>query len=201
MPLGLKIAYALWMAVWVPVYWSHNGPSHFLWLCDVANWLIGIGLWLESRLLLSSQAVGVLLIQVAWSLDFLAALLFGFHPLGATGYMFDPARPLYLRSLSLFHLVVPVLLLWAVRRFGYDRRGLTLQTALTVLLLPATYLVTEPVHNVNWLWQLFERPAPLPGWWWVVASVFLYPIVVYLPSHGVLVGLERWLGWPRPSAP
>ena len=43
-PLSVKLIYAAWMAVWIPVYWVHSGPENFLWLCDVANFLIGLAL-------------------------------------------------------------------------------------------------------------------------------------------------------------
>ena len=63
-PLWLKLAWTAWMVVWVPVYWWQHGPANFLWLCDVANFAITAALWLESPLLFSSQAVGVLVIQI-----------------------------------------------------------------------------------------------------------------------------------------
>ena len=91
-PLWLKLAWSLWMAVWIPVYWLQHGPANFLWLCDVANFVIAAALWLESPLLMSSQAVGVLAIQLAWATDFLGRLILGVHPLGGTEYMFDPGE-------------------------------------------------------------------------------------------------------------
>lgn len=69
MPVWLKLAYLLFLAVWIPAYWLARGPEGFLWLCDVANILLGLGLLLESPLLVSSQAVGMLLVQSAWVVD------------------------------------------------------------------------------------------------------------------------------------
>jgi len=37
--------------------------------------------------------------------------------------MFDPHIALSIRLLSLFHLVTPPLLLWAIWHLGYDGRG------------------------------------------------------------------------------
>ncbi len=171
----------------MPAYWLHYGPANFLWLCDLANFLILAGLWLESPLLLSSQAVSVLLVQTVWALDFFWRLLFGFHPLGATLYMFSPTIPLGIRLLSLFHLAVPPLLLWVLWRLGYDRRGWRLQTALASVVLPISFFFTDPERNLNWLWKPFEHPqtwlAPLA---FLCVMMLIYPLLIYLPTHLVL---------------
>jgi hypothetical protein len=190
-PLSLKIGYAVWLAVWVPIYWTHSGPQNFFWLCDVAVFLVGLALWLESPLLMSSQAAGVLFVQILWCGDFFGRLILGRHPIGGTEYMFDPAKPVYLRMFSLFHVAMPPLLLWAVRRLGYDRRGWLLQTAITCVLLPATWLAVDPVKNVNWVWKPFGQQQELlspPAY--LIALLFLYPLLLYWPTH---LALSRWM--------
>ena len=67
-------------------------------------------------------AVGILVPQVLWCLDFGAELL-GLRLVGLTGYMFDANRSLFLRGLSFFHGWLPFLLLFLVKRLGYDRRN------------------------------------------------------------------------------
>jgi hypothetical protein len=133
LPLWLKVSYTVWMATWGVLYWLENGPQNFLWFCDLANWITLAGLWAESPLLLSASLVGVALGQIGWALDFFGRMALGFHPIGGTEYMFDPATPLWLRALSLFHLWMLPLLIWLVRRTGYDRRGFVLQSALAVV--------------------------------------------------------------------
>lgn len=187
LPRWLKLVYTLWLAVWIPVYWIYNGPQNFLWLCDTANFAILAGLWLESSLLLSAQAVGVLGIQLAWAADFLTALLTGFHPIGGTEYMFDPTTPLWLRAFSLFHLAIPPLLVGCLARVGYDHRGWRLQTLFTWILWPLTWLLTDPALNVNWL----QAPFGIPQTWvptpvFVLFGMVAVPLLVYLPSHWLL---------------
>ncbi len=58
-----------WLAVWIPAYWSFYGPVVFLNLCDIAVILTCVGLWRGSALLLSSQAVSSLVVDLAWVLD------------------------------------------------------------------------------------------------------------------------------------
>lgn len=192
MPLGFKLAYLAWLAVWVPLYWIGNGPSNFLWMCDGANLIVGLAVWIESPLLVSSQAAGVFLVQVVWTLDFLARLATGHHLVGGTEYMFDAAQPLWLRGLSLFHAAMPVVLAWLVVRLGYDRRGWWLQSAWAVPLLAASYLVGTPEENLNWVWAPFGVPQTLVAPpLWVAACMVLYPLVVFWPTHRALAALVR----------
>ena len=58
--LWLKLAYTAFMAVLMPVYWYYYGPTNFLYFCDVALILTLVGIWLESPLLVSMCAVGIL---------------------------------------------------------------------------------------------------------------------------------------------
>ena len=197
-PLSAKLIYAAWMAVWIPVYWIHSGPENFLWLCDVANILVGVALWMESPLLMSAQAVGVLFVQILWAGDCFGRLILGFHPIGGTEYMFDTAKPLYLRLFSLFHVVMPPLLLWAVKRLGYDRRGWLLQTAITWVLLPATWLLVGPDRNINWVWKPFDKPQELlsPPLY-LLGLCFLYPLLLYVPTHLLLRRWARGQFWQK----
>lgn len=88
LPLWLKIAFSIFVLAWTPLVLSTQGWQNFFWLCDMANFLVLAGLWLESRLLLSSQLLATLLVGIAWTVDLLAALTAGIHPFAATAYMF-----------------------------------------------------------------------------------------------------------------
>ena len=122
-PLWLKLAYTAFMAVLVPVYLRNYGPTNFLYFCDVALIITLVGIWIESPLLISMCAVGIIASQTLWVIDFLSNLIG--HPFtGLTDYMFMPDHSLFLRGLSLFHGWLPFLLLYLVWRLGYDRRAL-----------------------------------------------------------------------------
>jgi len=186
-PLTVKVVYVLWISVWLPVYWVFNGPQNLLWLCDVANLILLFALCLESPLLMSSQAVGVLFVQVAWLVDFLSGWLLGTHPIGGTEYMFDASEPAWLRSMSLFHVVMPPLLLWGVYRLGYDRRGWKLETAIAWLLLPTTFLLTGPELNINWLWAPFGHTQTwMPPRYFLPVMMLAYPLILFFPAHLLL---------------
>src|SRR5580704_11931443 len=83
-PLAVKLAYTLFVAILVPNYWRTYSPWTFLYFCDVALFLTLAGLWLESWLLISLAAVGLTVPQLLWVGD----LLTGSHLM--TSYMFDP---------------------------------------------------------------------------------------------------------------
>src|SRR6476469_1233003 len=102
LPLWFKLAYSAFMAVLIPVYWYYYGPTNFLYFCDVALILTLIGIWLESPLLISMCAVGIVIQQALWVVDFLGNLV-GIKVTGITDYMFKHENSLFLRALSLFH--------------------------------------------------------------------------------------------------
>jgi hypothetical protein len=188
--LGIKVAYTLFLAVLVPVYWAHYGPRNFLWFSDIALLGSGLAVWLESPLLASMMALAVLLPELAWNVDFFGWLLTGRSMFGMSAYMFDRSLPRYLRALSLFHVLLPIWLLWLVARLGYDRRAWAWQSLLAAIVLPVTYALTEPAENVNWVHGLgAPRPRPHPWVYLVVLTVSLW-LVLYLPPHLLL---RAWL--------
>lgn len=188
-PLWLKAGWTVWVAVWVPLYWDCYGPSTFLWFCDFANLVLLVALWLESPLLLSWQAVSVLLFQVAFSVDLLGRVVVRRHLIGGTEWLFDDPRiPLYIKLLSVgMHLATPPLLIWGLRRMGYDRRALPLQLVASAVLLPASWLAADAAVNLNWVWKPFNKPQTwmAPGLYLLVCIV-AYAALVFLPTHLLL---------------
>jgi hypothetical protein len=196
-PRAWRWAALVWLAVWVPAYAATWGWRNFLAFCDVALFLTGLGLWTGSALLLSSQAVAAIPAGILWAIDVAARLTTGRHLFGGTEYMWDARVPLLVRLLSLFHLWLPVLLVLALRRTGYDRRALALQFAVTApLLLAARLLAAGKNLNFAFFDPLLHRqwgPAPLH----LLAMLAGITLVVYLPTHLVLARLMR----RAPAAP
>ena len=124
----IKIPYTIFVSILVPVYWVERGPANFLWLSDVALLAMVPALWMENRFLSSMMTVGVLLPEIAWNLDFFLRLVAGFDVIGlnATGYMFESEYTLQFKFFSLFHVILPLLLLWVTCQLGYDTRESTL---------------------------------------------------------------------------
>ena len=183
----LRWACLLGLAVWFPTYAVVWGWPNFVQYCDVAVILTVAGVWTGSALLLSSQAVGSIIINSIWVLDVAARLITGQHLIGGTEYMWDAQYPLWVRLLSLYHVAVPVVLLWALRRTGYDSRGWLLQAAFSVPVLIASRLL-DPAKNLNFahvdpILHISFRPAPLH----LAIILFCLIAVIYWPTHQILL--------------
>ncbi|MFO0846444.1 MAG: hypothetical protein U0797_29425 [Gemmataceae bacterium] len=204
-PLWVKLAYTAFVAVLVPYYWQAYGPTNFLYFCDVALLMTLVALWVESPLLASMPAVGILLPQALWCIDFLAELV-GLRVAGLTGYMFDPNLTLFTRGLSFFHFWLPFFLVWLVWRLGYDRRALPAWAAVAwALMLVSFFLLPPPPApaempnlpvNVNYVFG-FSNEAPqawLPPLAYLALLMVAMPVVIFWPTHHLLT---RFFGRPR----
>lgn len=182
-PWTLTIAWTALVGVLVPVYWLHYGPANFLWGSDIALLLVLVSLWTGRALPNSMMAIGVLPFELVW----LADLLSGAQLLGVTAYMFEADRPAILRLLSLFHLALPVVMVFLLQRLGYDRRALPAQVALTWIVLPVTYLLTDPADNINFAFGPGRAPQQAldPRLYLAIVMVAL-PLAVTWPAHLLL---------------
>ena len=189
-PLWIKLAYTGLLAVILPVYWVKYGWRNFLWFSDIALIATGIALWLESSLIASMMALAVLLPEVLWNVSYFARLLFGLHASNLAGYMFDRKIPRFLRALSLFHVPLPIVLLWMLDRLGYDPRAALAQTLLAWIVLPVTYAVVRPGdENINWVHGWDERQKRFPPLVYLALIMFAFPVGLYLPTHFALNAL------------
>jgi hypothetical protein len=184
--LALTLGYGLAIPVIAAVYWRAYGPSNFLWLSDIALLFTFAALVTRHPLLASMPAVGVLPLEIAWTLDFLA----GGRPIGIAAYMFDATLPRYLRGLSLFHLALPPTLIFLLYAYGYDERALILQTLLTWLVFIAVYAFTDPAKNINWVFGPGEKPQTrLPPPVYLGIYMLVLPLAVFWPMHLLLAWL------------
>jgi hypothetical protein len=182
----LRWAALLWTILWLPTYIRVWGWANLLHLCDIAVLLGCAGLWWGSSLLISSQAVSSLAAGVLWSIDVGWRLSTGRFLVGGTEYMWDARVPLWARLLSTFHIGLPLVLLSAMRKIGYDRRALALQATIAAALFVASRFLPSG-FNMNYAYQdpLFHRswgPAPAH-----LAVLFVGAVVLlYWPTHLLL---------------
>jgi len=196
LPLPFKLAYTAFMAVFIPVYWHYYGPSNFLYFCDVALIITLIAVWIESPLLVSMCAVGILLPQIYWCIDFIANA-FGVSLTGMTNYMLNPNSWWFLRGLSLFHGWIPFVLLYLVWKLGYDKRGLPAWTVLAWALLLVCFLFMPPPRpdpgltpvNINYVWGMNDAAAQtwVHPYVWLAGLMIGLPLIVFVPTHFMLV--------------
>jgi hypothetical protein len=217
-PLWVKLAYSGFMLVLVPYYWMTYGPTNFLYFCDVALFMALVAVWTERSLWASAPAVGIMIPQTLWIVDFLCGLV-AKPPIGVTAYMFDSERSFFVRGLSLFHFWLPLFLLWLIARLGYDRRAFWTWTAIASAIMPICYFLlpgpppslenpNAPV-NVNYVYGFSdEEPQTwMPPLAWLALLMIAQPLVVFLPTHLVLKRVYRrasshhGFALPKPQSP
>lgn len=196
-PLWLKITVTICYFFICRGTWQQYSGLNFLWFSHIGFMGAVLALWLESKLLASMMLLNTFMADgVGWTLDLFVALATGWHPLGATAYMFDQQIGLLIRALSLFHIGVPVLLVTMVYKLGYDRRALVTQAMLAWSVLLLCIAFTDPQMNIN---RVFgpgtQRQAFMPGWLYFLILLVYVPLAFYLPIHLTLV---RGLKWERP---
>ena len=186
-PLWLKLGYTVVAAAIVIVYARKYKLQNFLWFSDIALITTVPALWLESSFLASMMAIGVLLPELYWNVGFFTRLLTGRRIGELTDYMFERKIPLYLRALSLFHVFLPLLLLWMISRLGYSPNALYAQSLLAILILPLTYGLSDGSENINWVYGLREWPQKrFPPLVYLMMLMVAFPVLIYLPTHLLL---------------
>ena len=107
---------------------------------------------------------------------------------GLTDYMFEPERPRLLRGLSLFHVPLPLVLLWMVREYGYDASaGLTGAILLAAVVLPWSRAVSPPEKNINWTYGLGGAGTKLPPAIYMAMLFAGFVLLVFIPTHLLLM--------------
>jgi hypothetical protein len=191
-PLWFKLAYTVFVLYVMAVWWRNYGWKNFLWFSDIA--FIGAvpAMWLEDATLASVLAVAVLLPELLWNVDYALRLVLRRSITGLTDYMFEPERPLLLRGLSLFHVPLPLVLLWMIAAYGYDATaGLPGAVVLAAVVLPWSRLVSAPEKNINWTYGLGAKRVSWPGWLYVFVLFVGFVLLVFVPTDAFLR-----LAWP-----
>jgi hypothetical protein len=188
-PEWFKIAYTLAVLAFIVIYWQRYGPRNFLWFSDIA--FIGAvpAMWLESALISGVLACLALLPEVLWNVDYGLRLLLRRRITGLTEYMFDPGIPRWLRGVSLFHVPLPLVLVWLVAAYGYPEVSLAVTAGTAAVILALSYLLSSREKNINWVFGLgrFEHRLPPPVY---LGLLYLGMVFVgFLPTHWLLLRL------------
>lgn len=181
-----KIMLALFTIFFIGVYWREYGPENFLWMSDIALFLTVAALWIESPFLISLCMVSFLPIELMWNLDFLIDLIMGKNITGTAHYMFEKQYAIFVRSLSLFHVILVPLWLWFTISWGYDKRAIIWAIPMIWIIFVATYFCTKPntENNINWVYM-----PVVQGWrhisqnMWLMLLLIGYPLLVCVPMH------------------
>jgi hypothetical protein len=188
----LRLAAVLWLLLYVPAYAGTHGWWHFLFLCNLGVIVTALGFVFGNQLLLSSQALLAPGIALLWIADVGSQLVTGQFLHGATAYMWDASLPALVRALSLYHVAWPAFLVYALRRYGYDRRALRLQGALLAVALMGGLLLAPVAENINYVrhWPGFPSAEPLKPHIVALMGAMLL-VAVCWPTHRICLIVFR----------
>jgi len=174
----------IFLIIMIPTYLYYYGPQNFLWLSDIGLFLTCLALWFNSPLCMSMAAVGVMMLELIWSIVFFGELIFNFHVITLADYMFNPAYPIALRAISLFHIVIPVIWLVYLKQFGYQRRAIYYFILIYWCDLILVCLLTQPSENINWVFMPeFLGLKFLGPITWLIILAIGFPILFFFPTH------------------
>jgi hypothetical protein len=185
-PEWARWASLAWLVAWFSIYWHAWGLENFLHVCNLAVILTCMAIWGNNRLLVASQAVSSILSDLMWDLDVSWNFFRGHHLFGGTEYLWDAHYALWIRSISLYHFVWPVVAVLAVKQIGYDRKGLALQAGIAAVAVIAGRLA-NPALNLNFAFTdpIFHRQIG-PVWLHLTLVWLVMVVVLYVPAHLIL---------------
>jgi hypothetical protein len=186
-PEWFKIVYTLAVLAFMVIYWQRYGPRNFLWFSDIA--LIGAvpAMWLESALISGTLACMVLLPELLWNVDYVLRIALKRRITGLTDYMFDPSIPRWLRAVSLFHVPLPLVMIWLVAAYGYPAASLPAAAGTAAVTLALSYLLSSSEKNINWVFGLGRVQDRLPQPLYLGLLYLGFVLVVFLPTHWILM--------------
>ncbi len=153
-------------------YWSINELGHLLWMCNVGNLLLAMGLFLEKPLVIRLAAIWTIPGLLVWLLY--VVLAWG----------------VFLTS-TLAHVGGLIVALFALSRIGMDRISWRWAFGWYLVVQLASRLVTPAVLNVN------LAHAIQPGWERAFQSYWTFWLVLTIVTAIILwlSGLLLWSIW------
>src|SRR2546423_1245289 len=154
-------------------YWRYGGAGNLLWMCNIGNLLLAIGLFLDHRELIRAAAIWTIPGLIVW----IQYVLLDY------GFLF---------SSTLAHVGGIVVALIALRRVGMDRVAWIYAFIWYLFMQVTARLVTSPALNVNLAHSI------QPGWEKDFNSYWKFWIVLSAAVATVLWGLGMILSWLWP---
>jgi len=189
--------FSLLFFVTIPSNIINYSAINLLWFCDIAIILTFFGLWFESSLLLSMAALSSVATQLVWQLDYFFHLMTGSPLFGFSDYMFDPDFPTFNYIVSLFHVWMPYVLLYALRIVRYNRLALLTQSAVGCIAILLSFLLTRdmygPAGNLNKVYGLSDTVPQswMRPWLWVIVVMGYCSLCIYAPTHFLFTRLFK----------
>jgi hypothetical protein len=154
-------------------YWRINQLGHMLWMCNIGNLLLAIGLFLETPLLIR--------VAIIWTIP--GFFVWFFYVVMAWGIFF---------SSTLAHVGGIVVGMIVLRKVGMDRKAWVYAFSWYLLIQLLSRLLTPPDLNVN----LSHRIQS--GWEQTFSAYWQFWLTLTLATAAILwaIGSILWKVWP-----
>ncbi|MFW6025143.1 MAG: hypothetical protein ACOCRX_02265 [Candidatus Woesearchaeota archaeon] len=180
-PFWLKLLYSVFFFTTIYANISYYGVSSFLWLCHFALVLLFFGMWFENKMILSMMALTSIPFYISWSVLFIIDILTDIS-FESIAYMFEPSLPTLLRGVSLFHIFLPIFILFILFEIGYNPNIFYLQSIIGMVILILTYL-DSPELNINWVYGIGSPQNIVHPILYLILLMIALIFIVYLPTH------------------
>jgi len=177
--LWIKISYTILAAIIFLIYLYKYGAENFLWFSDIAFFAMVPALWLNSRIIASMMAIGVLPIEILW----LIGLLSDGNFLGLANYMYDDTLPLWLRLLSFYHFPMIGAIIYMIYQFGYDKRALIPQIFCSLFIIYLTYQFSDRGDNINMVYPPKDISSLLSDKTYFILMPLVLILCFIIPAH------------------
>jgi hypothetical protein len=183
--LMTTLALTAFSFILIPIYWYHYSILNFLWFSDISLFITIIALWLKSPLLISMAAIALLPIEIIWNTDLVLSVITGYSIFGIVDYMYDPQYSLFLRSLSLFHIFLPIIWIWCLIKWGYKRQAPKYALIFVTVILFLTYILSNPKDNINWVFMPTLQNWTISQPLWLILQIICILILAIWPLHEI----------------
>lgn len=143
--LGLFVLGSVFANQYVNFVRWHD-PLEILWFCDMTAIILGLGLILRNKTMVTLAFVMAVPAQFPWILDFFLEA-FGAGA-GRTANLFTFGLPVFWLSVNLHAIVIPVSF-YGIWKIGFGKKALIPVIIYGFVLLVTTFLFTEPAENRN----------------------------------------------------
>lgn len=184
--MKIKVDRYFFIGLWVLIsvlanQWANfvqwQDPFEILWFCDFTALILGVGLILKNRMLITLTLVSAVPAQSIWIIDFFLEA-FG-HGMGRTAQLWSYGHLVFWLSVNLHAILIPVSL-YGVWKLGFNTKALKLTLIYISLLLIASFLFTSPIENRNCVFYDCDEQDPKGGYlgFFLIHSLFFWNLIV-----------------------
>lgn len=158
-------------------YWD---PLEVLWFCDATAFVLGIGLILKNKTMITLTVVTTIPAQFMWIADFFLEALGAGAGRTETLYSFGPL--VFWLSVNLHAILIPISA-YATWKLGFDKKSLSWILLYAFFLLNITYFFTPLADNRNCVFYGCDESDPGSGYTtYFLLNSLLYWLVLFIVS-------------------